>query len=194
MLEFLAKFLQAATALFIITDPIGNIPILMGLTSSETQKQRRSNLLLAITVGFALLLCFTFGGTFILSLFHISLSAFKIGGGIILLSIALMIIIRGKASFEEEEDVGIVPLGCPLIVGPGAITTGMMLMELYGWKVTLSAVVVNFFLNYGILYYGEKIMELLGATGAKVLSKIMTIIIASIAVQLIVDGIFTLAK
>ncbi len=110
------------------------------------------------------------------------------------MSIALMIIIRGKASLDSEEDVGIVPLGCPLIIGPGAITTGMMLMELYGWKITLAAVIVNFFLNYGILYYGEKIMELLGTTGAKILSKIMTIIIASIAVQLIVDGILTLAK
>jgi multiple antibiotic resistance protein len=188
------SIIQAVVALFIITDPLGNLPIFMGLTDGMKKEERRNTFAEALYVGFLLLLTFTLAGTGILQLFMINLHDFKIAGGLLLLVMSFFILIRGHFTQVSGEDPGAVPLGCPLLVGPGAITTAMVLIGMYGMAITLMAVALNFFLSGLILYYGEQIYDKMGKTGGMIVAKVMAIILAAIAVKFIREGIFSYFK
>jgi len=158
-------------------------------------KERLDTFVEAIYVGFLLLLLFTLGGTWILSVFMIDLNDFKIAGGILLLVMALIILIRGHLDVVTPgEDVGAVPLGCPLLVGPGAITTSMVLIGMYGMPITLIAVVINFVISGAIFYFAENIYCAIGKTGSTIVAKVMAIILAAIAVKFIREGILNIFK
>jgi multiple antibiotic resistance protein len=189
------ELLQAVIALFIIIDPLGNLPLFLGLTEGMGHKERLDTFVEAIYVGFLLLLLFTLGGTWILSVFMIDLNDFKIAGGILLLVMALIILIRGHLDVVTPgEDVGAVPLGCPLLVGPGAITTSMVLIGMYGMPITLIAVVINFVISGAIFYFAENIYCAIGKTGSTIVAKVMAIILAAIAVKFIREGILNIFK
>ena len=184
------ELLQAVVALFIIVDPLGNLPIFIGLTEGMSAKERKDTFVEAIYVGFFLLLLFTLAGTGILTLFRISLDDFKIAGGILLLAISLSMLIRGHfVDLTDKRDIGAVPLGCPLLVGPGAITTAMVLIGMIGVKLTLIAVLINFIISGAIFYWADAIYEKLGHTGSMIIAKVMAIILAAIAVKFIREGI-----
>jgi multiple antibiotic resistance protein len=194
-MNFSYELLQAVIALFIILDPLGNLPIFIGLTERLGKKERKDTFVEALYVGFLLLLLFTLTGSGILSLFMISLNDFKIAGGILLLVISLFILIRGYfPAVNDGQDVGAVPLGCPLLVGPGAITTTMVLIGIYGMKITLIAVIINFIITGIIFYFADVIYEKLGKTGSTIIAKVMAIILAAIAVKFIREGIFSFLK
>jgi multiple antibiotic resistance protein len=187
------ELLQAVVALFIIIDPLGNLPIFIGLTEGLTQKERKDTFVEALYVGFLLLLLFTLAGTGILTLFRISLDDFKIAGGLLLLAISISMLVRGHfVEITDKRDIGAVPLGIPLMVGPGAITTAMVLIGLYGVKLTLAAVIINFIISGIIFYWSDVIYEKLGHTGSMIIAKVMAIIIAAIAVKFIREGIVSL--
>lgn len=188
------ELLQAGIALFIIIDPLGNLPIFMGLTEGMKTQERRSTFVEAVLVGFFLLLLFTLAGTGILNLFMISLEDFKVAGGILLLVISLFML-RGRfVEVNQGDDIGAVPLGCPLLVGPGAITTTMVLIGMYGMSVTITAVIVNFIVCGMVLYWADIIYEKLGRTGSQIIAKVMAIILAAIAVKFIREGIVGLLR
>ncbi len=194
MLNFI-EILQAFVALFIIIDPLGNIPLFIGLTEGLSKKERKDTFIEALYVGFLLLLLFTLAGTWILSLFMINLNDFKIAGGILLLLLAMIILIRGHFdNVSGGEDVGAVPLGIPLLVGPGAITTTMVLIGMFGVVVTLIAVALNFIVSGFVFFYADIIYEKLGKTGSIIIAKVMAIMLAAIAVKFIREGIMTYFK
>jgi multiple antibiotic resistance protein len=189
------QFLQATVALFIITDPLGNLPIFMGLTEGMDKKARRNTFAEALYVGFFLLMLFTLAGSGILSLFMINLYDFKIAGGLLLLVMSFFILIRGHImEIHPGEDPGAVPLGCPLLVGPGAITTAMVLIGMYGMGITIAAVAINFLISGLILFYGDKIYETMGKTGGIIVAKVMAIVLAAIAVKFIREGVVALLR
>jgi multiple antibiotic resistance protein len=184
--------LVAVVQLFVITDPIGNLPILYALTRKETAEQRSKDFLLAVLVAFSLLLLFALLGTGILSMFHITMPDFKIAGGLLLLSIAMLILVRGswiESDGQPMRAMGAVPLGCPILVGPGAITTAMVLLGIYGLKVTLLAIFINFAISYVVLHNGERIFKLLGEAGSEIIARVMAIILAGMAIHYIRIGI-----
>lgn len=184
--------LVAVIQLFVITDPIGNMPVLYALTRKETAEQRSKDFLLAVLVAFSLLLLFALLGTGILSIFHITMPDFMIAGGLLLLSIAMLILVRGSWIDTENQSsraVGAVPLGCPILVGPGAITTAMVLLGIYGLKVTLLAILINFAISYIVLHNGERIFKLLGEAGSEIIARVMAIILAGMAIHYIRIGI-----
>ena len=189
MEAFLFPFLKSVIALFIITDSPGNLPFFMGVTEGETTEERRKTFATAILTGLVLLLVFIAVGMALLDLFDVTLDDFKIAGGILLLWIAIEIMMRGRINIEHKEDMGVVPLGSPLLVGPGAITTSLVLLKLYGYAVILSAIVACFALIWLVLYFGESIYKFLGKNGSLILTKIAAILIAAIAVQFIRQGI-----
>jgi multiple antibiotic resistance protein len=186
---FLLPFLKSVVALFIITDSPGNLPFFLGLTEGESLESKRKTFANAILTGFILLIVFLAVGLGILDLFNVTLNDFKIAGGILLLWIAVEIMLRGRINVEHKEDIGVVPLGCPLLVGPGAITTSLVLLKLYGYVVVLSAIVACFALIWLVLHYADAIYKVLGKNGAMILTKIASILIAAIAVQFIREGI-----
>lgn len=188
-MDFWEKLLRASIALIIIIDPLGLIPIFMALTRDATLEERRAIFSRAALVGLLLLILFSFTGTGILNLFGITLSDFKIAGGILLLVLALRIV--GEAHYDQEPGgrAGIVPLAVPLLVGPGAITTTIVLIGSYGLWVTLAAIVITFFLSFLVFRNVHALYRLLGKTGSDVIAKIMGMLLAAIAVQFIREGI-----
>ncbi len=189
MEAFFWPFLKSFVALFIITDVIGNLPFFLGLTDGETQAEQRKVFATALLTGLVILLGFVFLGNALLELFNVTLNDFRIAGGILLFWIAIEIMLRGRINLEHKEDMGVVPLGSPLLVGPGAITTSLVLLQLYGYFVVLAAIVACFIAIWIILYFADAIHAVLGKNGSLVLTKVAAILIAAIAVQFVRQGI-----
>lgn len=191
--DLLSELLKAVIALFIIVDPIGNVPIFISLTENMSRDERKSTFYTATWVALALLLAFALAGQQVLNVFGISLYSFMIAGGILLLVLAINILLFGGLKEREKvispKSVGAVPIACPLLVGPGAITTTILILQTSGIVVTLIAVAIIFALIWVILRLIEPIYKVLGETGAAVISRIMAIFIAAIAVGFVIDGI-----
>jgi len=188
---FLPELLKGIISLFIIVDPLGNIPIFISLTENMQKAERRKVFRTATLTGLFLLLAFALAGQWILILFGITLYSFMIAGGILLLIIAVRLLITGGLREEDAspESVGAVPIGCPLLVGPGAITTTILNLQSSGIVVTTVSVLVIFALVWFILRFIDPIYRFLGKTGSLVISRVMALLIASIAVQYILEGL-----
>jgi multiple antibiotic resistance protein len=187
----LADIVKATLVLFIIVDPFGNVPIFMGLTEKFSNAQRSKVFNTAISVGVVLLLVFAFTGHEIFLIFGISVESFEVAGGLLLLITSMRILFSGSLyeSTEPMESLGAVPIAMPLLVGPGAITTTILNLKLYGTLVTIVSVLVVLFLTWVILRYVNSIYRVLGKTGSVVIARVMSLLLAAIAVQFILVGI-----
>ena len=198
-MDFISELTRAVIALFIIVDPFGNIPIFVGLTQNVAADQRKRVYNTAVIVGTVLLLFFAFAGNLVLNIFGLSLQAFEIAGGILLLIIAIRIIISGShENVESPESLGAVPIAIPLLVGPGAITTTMVTLqtnETQGLAIAVTiavlAVVIVMSLTWVILRFINGFNKLLGKTGSLVIARVMALLISGIAIQYILTGITT---
>jgi len=192
--EFLIGLLRAFIALFIVVDPFGNIPIFVSLTEKLPVKNERKVYNTAILVGFILLLIFAFTGLEIFNLFGISISSFEIAGGILLLIISIRILVSGgfHETAESPESIGAVPIAIPLLVGPGAITTTILNLQSFGVIVTVLSVSIVLAVTWVILRFIDRIYRYLGKTGAMVIARVMSLLIAALAVQYIVNGLTTI--
>ncbi len=178
-------------SLFIIVDPVGNVPISIGLTESMSETDRRKAFHTAVITGFLLLLAFAISGQRILTFFGISVPSFMIAGGALLLIISVRIlIVGGWREFEvSPESIGAVPIGFPLLVGPGAITTTILNLQTIGLIPTVLSVLIIFAMVWVILRFIDMIYHFLGKTGSMVIARVMAMFIAAIAVQYILQGI-----
>lgn len=183
--------LKAVVALFVVVDPIGNVPIFIGLTRNLSPLQRRRTFRSAVIVSAALLLVFAFAGHLLLALFGISIHSFKIAGGLLLLIIAMKILVTG--SWEEKEvtpeGVGAVPMAFPLLAGPGAITTTIVMLQILGLVEVILAVAIVILLTSVVLISIERIYLFLGRAGSVVAARLMAIFIAAIAFQFMIEGL-----
>ncbi len=143
-LEIAFSFAKAIIALFIIVDPLGDIPIFISLTEKMAEGEKRRVFNTATVVGLILLLVFAFTGQEIFMLFGISVYAFEVVGGILLLIIAIRILISGsmQEKADSPESIGAVPIAMPLLVGPGAITTTILSLQMYGVLIAAGAAIV----------------------------------------------------
>ncbi len=193
VLTFALNLAKAVIVLFIIVDPLGDIPIFVGLTEKMTESQKRKVFNTACLVGFVLLLVFAFTGQEIFTIFGIQVYSFEIAGGILLLIIAIRILIAGSMheSAESPETIGAVPIAIPLMVGPGAITTTIFNLQAYDVFVTALSVLIVMVLAWIILRFMNNVYNFLGKTGSLVIARVMALLIAAIAIQYILDGIST---
>ncbi|MGD0644968.1 MAG: MarC family protein [Candidatus Bathyarchaeia archaeon] len=189
--EIAINFARAILVLFIIVDPFGDIPIFIGLTEKMTEGEKRKVFNTATAVGLVLLLVFSFTGQEIFSIFGISIYSFEVAGGILLLVISIRILISGTLHQDEEspESLGAVPIAMPLLVGPGAITTTILNLQLYGVVTAAGAAVVVVFITWIILRFMGSIYRVLGKTGSLVIARVVALLIAAIATQYILIGI-----
>lgn len=173
-----------------MVDPLGNIPIFIGLTEKIEPSQRKRVFNVAALVGFILLLVFSLLGQEILNLFGLSIYAFEIAGGILLLIIAIRILISGSMheNVESPESLGAVPIAMPLLVGPGAITTTIFNLQSYGILIAVIAVVVVLLITWVTLRFIGGIYRVLGKTGSLVIARVMALLIAAIAIQYMLTG------
>ena len=196
-LGFGLLLVEAFIMLFVIMDPPGIIPIFMALTKGMTEKERKKELNYAVLVATILLLLFAFLGKMILSVLGISSNSFMIAGGILLLLVSFDLL-RGEhrygVSSESRVGVGAVPIGTPLLAGPGAITAVMVIIQSHeifitGASMVLFAIFSAILATRLLLGQSERIYEIMGKVGSEVLSRVMGIIVAAIAVQFIITGI-----
>lgn len=180
---------QATVWLLLILDPLGNLPLFMAATQHQSSFERRRTFSLATLTAFVLLVMFMFGGITVLNLFRVTLADLQVAGGLLLLIIAIRIVLFGHWGIEETPHASFVPLACPLLAGPGAITATLVLQATYGILTTTLAVIASFLVTWSILMFGEKFFQILGKTGSVVLAQVMALLLATIAVQFIRSGI-----
>lgn len=188
---FLDDLLKATIALLIVVDPAGLVPVVLALTRGMKKEARSETFRVALWTSMVLLVVFAVGGTAILDIFGISVYSFMIAGGILLMILAMQMIFRGgiSASTYPMDEVGVVPIAFPLLVGPGAITTTIVSLQRYGILVALLSVAIVMLLCWLIFRYLDRIDSILGKRGTTVLSTLMAVFIAAIAVQFILTGI-----
>ncbi|HEX7631598.1 MAG TPA: MarC family protein [Lacunisphaera sp.] len=191
MPDWLIKFLQAFIPLFVAIDPIGLAAIFLGLGQNVAAERRQKIADQAIWTGGLVALGFLFLGTSIFAALGISVGDFQIAGGLILFILAARDLVQSAAEPEKlPEDFGVVPLGMPLIAGPASITTLLVLAqnEAVGLVTALAALVVNLILVVLALHYSDWLGRRIGATGMRAISKIISMLLAAIAVSMIRHG------
>jgi len=188
-MNFWMQVLKVATALFIITDPLGNLPFYVALTQGVSKKRRSKITSAAIITGLILLAFFVFAGSLFFDLFTLTIDDLKIAGGILLFLISIEILMHGKVGVEHRRDAGIVPLGSPLLVGPGAITSALIMSRVYELPAFIVGVLICFVLIWLILHFADYVYRVIGHNGALIFTKIAAILIAAIAVRFVRMGI-----
>lgn len=200
MLRFL---LIAFTSIFVLVDPIAAVPTFLAMTNGSTRAERRHMAVRASWTCFVILVTFSLAGTLIFQLFGLTLAAFKIAGGLLLGSIGFEML-RAKRSAtketpdeasegSEKEDVGIIPLGLPMLAGPGAISTVMVLMtQNPDWPhelAILGAIGVTSAIAFAVLASADRVSSLLHETGIRILTRMMGLLLIAIAVQFVLNGL-----
>ncbi len=187
--EWINVYVQAFVILFIIFDPIGNIPIFHSLTLKYETALRRKIIKTSVVVALLILVFFAVGGVFILSFFKISINEFMIAGGVLLFILAVEGLFgREEARWISSEDVAIVPLAIPLMAGPGAIYSVIYLMAFpFGPTYALFSIITNVILQYLLLIYSDRVLKIIGKTGSTIISRIMAFILSAIAVGMIIN-------
>ena len=202
-MDQLAPFaLLCLTSLLAIINPLSAMPMYLALTDGYTAERRGRTVRSAMLTALVVLVVFALLGGAIFQLFGITIHAFRIAGGIIFFGIG-MDMLQAKRSrvktTEEEEleglekgEVGVTPLGIPMISGPGAITTVMVLMTQARTPATIgvvfAAIVVVLAITWVTLHAAPRLVGFFGQTGLNVMTRIMGLLVTVIAVQYIVDG------
>ena len=185
---------------------MGLLPIFVAITAGDDARKRERTARRATSIAFGLLTFFALFGSFVFALFGISISAIKVAGGILLLMTAMDMLRaqppRTRSSpaetqeSEAKEDVAVVPLAMPLLAGPGAIATAMVLAARGpAWTYTIPVVLAfgtTCFITYLFLRAANRLTRLLGTTGIALLERVMGLLTAAIAIQFVVDGLLTL--
>ena len=185
--------LLAFIPLFVSIDPIGAIPMFLGLTQGFTVQEKRRLATQAVLTGFVTGLIFCVAGHYVFSFLGITSSDFKIAGGILLLIFSVREIfgesVKWASSANQESMTGIVPLGIPLIAGPAMITTVLILHDLYHIGVVALALSANMIITWVLFLYADIISSKTGPIFGRVIAKIMAIFLAAIGVMMIRKGI-----
>jgi multiple antibiotic resistance protein len=190
MAPMVDQLLLSFTAIFVALDIIGTVPMYVSMTSSMTPRARTRVLDTSMAVAFLVALIFVFLGLPIFSWLGISLFDFKIAGGLVLLLVSLADLMGGpEAVHKPTGSTGVVPLAVPLITGPGVLTTLILQQGLYGYAVTILALVANYLLAWAMLRKSQLITRVLGKDGTVVVSKIAALLLAAIAVAMIRSGV-----
>lgn len=197
-------FVSAFATLFVVIDPPGCAPIFASLTSGSSPAQRRAMAIRSVLVAAAILIAFAIVGEAFLDALGISLDAFRIAGGVMLFLIALEMVFEKRQERRENravevkaqpahEDVSIFPMGIPMIAGPGSIASAMLLMSrgqgLAADLVVLAALALVLLLTLACLLVAGPLMRLLGYKLEAMITRILGVILAALAVQFVIDGI-----
>jgi multiple antibiotic resistance protein len=196
---------NAFVTLLVVVDPLGLAPIFAALTRGFSEKHKRESAIRGTMLGALILFLFALAGDVLLEALGIGLPAFRIAGGLLLFLLALDMVfarpsgMRATTVREQEEesyqqDISVFPLAIPLIAGPGAITT--VLLYTGGSSpaqlgLFMGVLLVILLLTLGSLLLAPRVMQLFGETGANVLSRVLGVLLAALAVQFVLDGLHT---
>lgn len=199
--------IPAFATLFVIIDPIGLTPVFVGLTKGTDQAHRRKMALRGVMIGGTVLLFFAFMGSDFLNMLGIDLSSFRIAGGAMLFLIAVEMVFQRRSSRRSEsankvaeeitpDDISVFPIAIPLISGPGAITSIMLLMgeqagNFQGQMTVLAVLGVVLLIVLTLFFLSERLEKIMGKTISEIFTRLLGILLAALAVQFIIDGLLT---
>jgi multiple antibiotic resistance protein len=195
-------FISVFVTLFVIMDPPGTVPIFLALTGSMTRQQRARAARQAILVAFGVIVGFALFGQSLLNYLHVSVEALQGAGGLLLLLVA-MELLTGKMDSNEgleatQGNVALVPLGTPLLAGPGAIVATMVFVqqasEATDWVAISIGVVLVHLCLWLSMRFANAIHRVLKDSGTMLVSRIAGLLLAAIAVQLLADAVLTFAR
>jgi multiple antibiotic resistance protein len=197
-------FLDSLIIMLVVVDPIGLTPIFAALTHGESAAARRKMAVRGTLIAAVILVVFALAGDHLLRLLGIGMPAFQIAGGVLLFLLAVDMVFarhsglrstteREQKEAETRKDISVFPLAIPLIAGPGALTTVLLMVGEQGDDPAVLAAVLGVLLvvltiTLVALLLSERIMALLGETGANVVSRVLGVILAALAVQFVLDG------
>ena len=197
-------FVSSFVTFFVVIDPPGCAPIFAGLTSGASAVHRRAMAVRSVAVASVILLAFAIFGEAFLRALGISLDAFRIAGGIMLFLIALEMVFEKRQERRENraedlksrpapEDISIFPMGIPMIAGPGSIASAMLLMSrghgLAQDMIVLAAIAVVLVLTLAALLLAGPLMRMIGYKMEAMITRLLGVILAALAVQFVIDGI-----
>jgi multiple antibiotic resistance protein len=198
------KVLNMFVVLLVVIDPVGVTPMFGALTRGGGESHRRRMAFKGTALAAAILLVFASMGDWLLTTLGITLPAFKIAGGILLFLIALDMVFarhsggrsatgREQEEAKHKEDISVFPLAFPLIAGPGALTTILLMVgEAHGdpayFAALIGVLLTILALTLGCLLIAGRLMKFLGETGANVMDRLFGVILAALAVQFVIDG------
>jgi multiple antibiotic resistance protein len=195
----------ALSSIFFLVDPFAAIPSFLAITENADPERRRRMARKGALTCFIVLTSFAVGGQLIFRIFGITLPAFEIAGGMILLLIGLDMLQAKRSPTQEamgdteeaslKEDAGIVPLGIPMLAGPGAISSVMVLVgqapSLWHWEMgaILGSITLTSLVSYWVLAGAGRVRRVMGETGIRVLVRVMGLLLVALAMQYFVNGL-----
>jgi multiple antibiotic resistance protein len=195
----------ALSSIFFLVDPFAAIPSFLAITEGAELKRRKRMARKAALTCFIVLTSFALGGQLIFRMFGITLPAFEVAGGLILLLIGLDMLEAKRSPTQEalgdteeaaaKEDAGIVPLGIPMLAGPGAISSVMVLVGqvpvLWHWEMgaVLASIALTSLASYWVLAGAMRVRRVLGETGIRIMVRIMGLLLVALAMQFFVNGL-----
>jgi len=181
--------------LVVIMDPVGSIPVFLALTGATSRRSRNRSADIAVLTALTVIVSFALFGQQVLQFLHISLPALQVAGGLLLLLVALELLMGwgGQPSPEEEVNVSMVPLGTPLLAGPGAIAATIVFargVHTVGAVLALAAGILAVHLVLWVtLRFSEVILRVVRRSGVTLITRVFGLLLSAIAVQLAADGI-----
>ncbi len=205
--HWLTYFATTFFSLFAIINPFGNAPLFLGMTEGRTERDKKSIALRAALTSFVILVAFVLGGKYILFFFKITIPAFEIAAGVLIFIIGLTMLSafhfwmrtsgpeqkEAEVKAEEKQDVAIIPLGIPILSGPGAITTAMVLaFQTAGVSSRLMVIVcaaIVRLITFLVFAESSYLVRLLKQTGINILTRLMGLLLTVMAVQFFINGL-----
>jgi len=194
-METLKPFLITLIPLMVALDAPGTLPIYVAMTEGLEKHERRQIVRQSILTAFLITIAFTLLGRAVFKALTITVEDFMIAGGIVLLIIAVLDIVRaGEKKYPISPTFGVVPFGTPLIAGPATLATTLVLVGSYGYVPVILSLVVNILFAWLIFAQADRIIKLIGVNGSRAFAKVAALLLAAIAVKLIRSGIVKLIE
>lgn len=194
MADFLGSLLYAFSALFVILDPILSVPIFVSMTRGQSSAEISKQAVIAVAVAGFLLYIFLFFNFFIFDILGISLPSFQVAGGFLLFILGMQMALGidiGRPKDHSPSAAGVI-IGTPLLCGPGAITTVILLVNDMGILIPALAIALSLGATWIILRFSAEIQKLLGDCVTEIMARVLGMLVAAIAVKIIADGIIGL--
>ena len=194
-MEFFQPFLITLIPIMVALDAPGTLQIYVAMTEGLTPQERSIIVRHSIVTAFLITIGFTFLGRAVFRALAITVEDFMIAGGIVLLIIAVLEIVRsGEKKYPVSPTFGVVPLGTPLIAGPATLTTTLVLVGSYGYIPVIVSLIVNILLAWLIFAQADRIIRLIGINGSRAFAKVAALLLAAIAVKMIRSGMVKLLE
>ncbi len=189
----LHPFWLSLIPIMVALDAPGTLPLYVAMTEGLKERERKRIVRHSIITAFLITIAFAFLGRAVFRALGIMVEDFMIAGGIVLLIIAVIDIVRaGEKRVTISPTIGVVPLGTPLIAGPATLTTTLVLVGSYGYLPVILSLIVNILLAWLIFSQAERIIRIIGIHGSRAFAKVAALLLAAIAIKMIRSGVFKL--